>query len=273
MTIPAKSDILHYELYRVDNYTPWMVFVHGAGGSVRTWQKQVAFFKGKFNLLLVDLRDHGNSQNITESFTGFGFDTVAEDVLRTMDALDIHEAHFVGVSMGSIIIRNIEQITPERVSSVVLAGGIFKMSRKINVLVISAKLLTHILPFHTLYRMFALILLPRNNHAASRRVFIREAQKLRKKEVKKWLRLIQRLNRTLQEMFNHRIKAPCLVVMGEQDHVFLEPARQYVAKYGEVVLETIEKCGHVCNIESPAEFNERCLRFIERLEQNNLEPA
>ncbi len=267
MTTSKKNDILHYERHDVDADTPWMVFVHGAGGSVRTWQKQVSFFKGKFNLLLVDLRDHGNSKNITEAYNTFGFNTVADDVLRTMDAIQIREAHFVGVSMGSIIIRNIEQMAPERVSSVVLAGGIFKMSRKINLLVIAARLLTRVLPFHTLYRMFALILLPRNNHAASRKVFIREARKLHEKEVKKWIGLMRRLNRTLQEMFNHRMLSPCLVLMGEQDHVFLEPARQYVARYNEVVLETIEKCGHVCNIENPNEFNERCLRFILCLEQ------
>lgn len=262
----AGSDILHYKLYRAQHQTPWMVFVHGAGGSTRTWQKQVAFFRDKFNLLVVDLRDHGESKNISENYAGFGFDIVATDVLKTMDSLQISEAHFVGVSMGSIIIRHIEQVAPKRVSSVVLAGGIFKMSRKINVLVGTAKVLTNILPFHTLYRIFALILLPRNNHAASRRVFIREAGKLQKSEVKKWLGLLHRLNTTLREMFNHRIAAPCLVVMGEQDHVFLEPAREYVNRYGDVVLEIIERCGHVCNIEKPADFNEKCLRFIERLE-------
>lgn len=260
------GDILHYELHRVGPGVPWMVFVHGAGGSIRTWQKQTAFFKDKFNLLVVDLRDHGDSKNLTTAVTTFGFDTVALEVLHTMDALHVKAAHFVGVSMGSIIIRHIEQLAPERVSSVVLAGGIFKMSRKINGLVFSAKLLTPVLPFHTLYRIFALILLPKRNHAASRKLFIREARKLHKKEVKKWLGLIRRLNRTLHEMFHHRMKAPCLIVMGEEDHVFLEPAKQYVNRYREVLLETIEKCGHVCNIESPAEFNRRCLHFIQQLE-------
>lgn len=266
-TIP--KELLHYELHRIEAEKPWLVFIHGAGGSVRTWKKQVAFFKGKFNLLLVDLRDHGNSKDLPEDFAGFSFDVVAEDVLHVMDSLQIEEAHFVGVSMGSIIIRHLEQMAPLRVSSIVLAGGIFKMSKKINLLVASARVLTHLLPFHTLYYIFALILLPRNNHVASRRVFIRESRKLQKKEVKKWIGLMKRLNTTLREMFNHRIAAPCLVVMGGEDHVFLNPAREYVARYGEVVLEIIDRCGHVCNIESPAEFNKRCLQFIQSLENKD----
>jgi pimeloyl-ACP methyl ester carboxylesterase len=139
--------------------------------------------------------------------------------------------------------------------------------------VAAARVLTGILPFHALYQIFALILLPKQNHVASRKVFIREAHKIQQKEVKKWLGLLKKLNRTLREMFNHRIKAPCLVVMGSEDHVFLKPAREYVARYSGVILETIDKCGHVCNIESPAEFNKKCLFFIQQLENKQLNTA
>lgn len=262
--------LLYYEVYQLSADKPWMVFVHGAGGSIRTWQKQVSFFKDKFNLLVVDLRDHGESKDVPNGEKGFGFDTISDDVIQVMDRLEIQEAHFIGVSMGSIIIRHIEQLQPARVSSVVLAGGIFKMSKKIKLLAFIAKSLTRILPFQTLYRMFALVLLPRNNHAASRRVFIREAQKLQAKEARKWLGLIGKLNTTLAQMFNEKIHAPCLVVMGGQDHVFLQPAKDYVARYSEVFLEIIDRCGHVCNIESPKEFNMRCLDFINLMEQRTL---
>jgi len=264
-----NKEILHYEKYFVSEKSPWMVFVHGAGGSIRTWQKQINFFKGKFNLLLVDLRDHGNSKNL-ENETPFDFEGIALDVIKVMDSLSIHRAHFLGVSMGSIIIRQIERNDPHRVLSVILAGGIFKMSTKINTLAYLARTLTRILPFQTLYQLFALVLLPRENHTASRKLFIREAKKLRKNEARKWLRLVKKLNSTLQRMFAEKINAPCLVVMGAQDHVFLEPAKEYVDKYGEVVLQVIDKCGHVCNIERAHEFNEYCHEFIRNLERQNL---
>ncbi len=269
MNTNVPKELLYYELHEVAPAVPWMVFIHGAGGSTRTWRKQVSYFKGKFNLLLVDLRDHGESKGLPQDYAGFGFDVVAMDVLEVMDALKISEAHLIGVSMGSIIIRHFEILAPERVSSIVLAGGIFRMSKKLNVLVLSARMLSRILPFHTLYQIFALILLPKQNHVASRRVFIHEAKKLHQKEVKKWFALLKRLNRTLREMFNERIKAPCLVVMGAEDHVFLNPAKEYVAQYSNVLLETIEKCGHVCNIEKPAEFNQRCFQFIQQLESGD----
>ena len=96
---------------------------------------------------------------------------------------------------------------------------------------------------------------------------MREAQKLKNHEAKKWLTLIKKLNRTLKELFSKRIQAPCLIVMGEEDHVFLKPAKEYVDKYSGVILETIERCGHVCNIERAAEFNQRCFSFISKLEK------
>src|SRR5690606_35508177 len=108
-------------------------------------------------------------------------------------------------------------------------------------------------------------------HAASRRVFIREAQILQSKEARKWPGLSGKLSTTLAEMFNEKIHATCLVVMGGQDHVFLQPAKEYVARYGEVFLEIIDRCGHVCNLESPKEFNIRCLNFINLLEQRTLQ--
>jgi len=265
----AERSVLHYEIHPIEGPAPWMVFVHGAGGSTRTWYKQVEFFKGKFNLLLVDLRDHGSSKNLDGDGTVFDFESIAEDVVVVMDELKIRNAHFIGVSMGSIIIRQIEKMSPERVRSVVLAGGIFRMSKKINALSYLARTLTHILPFNTLYQLFALVLLPRNNHTASRKLFIREAKKLQRSEARKWLRLIKKLDRTLREMFAQRINAPCLVVMGAQDHVFLEPAKQYAEKYKGIFLEVIDKCGHVCNIEQAAAFNGHCFNFIVELESKS----
>jgi pimeloyl-ACP methyl ester carboxylesterase len=264
--VESENSILHYEIHPTQEHEAWMVFVHGAGGSVKTWQKQVEFFKGKFNLLLIDLRDHGKSKNL-KSASSFGFSLIGNDVIDVMDCLGIDEAHFIGVSMGSIVIRHIEILAPKRVSSVVLAGGIFKMSRKIKLLAFCARALSAILPFQILYQVFAVVLLPRNNHAASRRIFIREAHKLKDKEAKKWFGLLKKLNRTLKDLFSKKIEAPCLIVMGEQDHVFLQPAKDYVDKYHGVLLQTIDRCGHVCNIERAAEFNQQCFNFILNLEK------
>ena len=39
----------------------WLVFLHGLSGTIRTWGKQMDEFQ-EYNLLLIDLPGHGESQ-------------------------------------------------------------------------------------------------------------------------------------------------------------------------------------------------------------------
>ena len=52
-------ETLHTQKYVKSKEASWVVFIHGAGGSISTWKRQIDFFKKEFNVLLLDLRDHG----------------------------------------------------------------------------------------------------------------------------------------------------------------------------------------------------------------------
>ncbi len=65
MKIPQRGyKMLKYEI--VDNQKEeWVVFVHGIGGSTKTWSKQIDAFSEQYNLLLLDLPGHGqNADNV-----------------------------------------------------------------------------------------------------------------------------------------------------------------------------------------------------------------
>ena len=51
--------MIYHTTYRNENSSAeWVVFIHGAGGSSSIWYKQINAFRKEFNLLLVDLRGH-----------------------------------------------------------------------------------------------------------------------------------------------------------------------------------------------------------------------
>ena len=64
--------------------------IHGAGGSIEVWFRQVADYARHFNLLLVDLAGHGGSSS--EAFgKGFNFSRAAEQVMEVVNHLKIEK--------------------------------------------------------------------------------------------------------------------------------------------------------------------------------------
>lgn len=81
-----------------------------------------------------------------------------------------------------------------------------------------------------LYRLLAVIIMPRQHHQESRNLRARS------------------------------LPIPTLYVMGEEDHMFLALMREKVARDASSSLTVIEPCGHVCR-----QFNRRTLAFIQSL--------
>ena len=116
-------------------------------------------FGKHFNLLLPDLQDHGNSKDLDLTKDNkITFDEIAQNVVKLLDKLGIEEAHFLGISMGSIIIRVIEDIRPSLIKSIVIGGGIMKLNRRTHLLFKSGVFLSRFIPYHKLYQLVAWIL-------------------------------------------------------------------------------------------------------------------
>lgn len=257
--------MIYHKTFTHKKSNTWVVFVHGAGGSNAVWFKQLRDFKKHFNVLLIDLRGHGKSkEHYTESEI-YKFNEIALDVIQTMDHLQINKAHFVGISLGCIIIRAIDKLAPGRAESIILGGAVIQFNKKINGLVATAKLLQSILPYMWLYRINAWILIPSKKHAQSRKLFITEAMKLGKNEFRKWLRMSSEIKENLQEFLIKEASAPVLYIMGDGDHMFLPMVSNLVKKHINSKLEIIRNSGHVCNLDQPEEFNARSIQFIKTI--------
>jgi pimeloyl-ACP methyl ester carboxylesterase len=258
--------VLHYRTYFVDTDRDWVVLVHGAGGNSSIWFRQLRAYRERFNVLLVDLRGHGGSagrgstpEPYTEPYT---FEAVAREVVEVLDHENIAAAHFVGISLGSLIIRSIADFAPDRVRSMVLGGAIVRMNTRSRFLIAFGHLVKRVVPFMWLYRLYAWIMMPRLRHRESRLIFVREAQKLARAEFLRWWRLTLELTPVLRLFREREVDIPTLYVMGGEDHMFLPAARQLAAQHRMAVLRVIERCGHVCNLEQPDLFNRISIEFM-----------
>lgn len=256
--------MLHYRTYERGPEHDWVVFIHGAGGSSSIWFKQIRAFKDHFNVLLVDLRGHGQSQHLIRATREhrYTFEEISLEVLEVMDHLQIERAHFVGISLGSILIRTIGEIAPDRLQTMVLGGAVTRLNVRSRFLVAVGNLFKRVMPYLWLYRLFAWIIMPRKHHQESRLLFANEAKKLCQKEFIRWFRLTYEVNPLLKFFEEKEIPVPTLYLMGEEDHMFLPPVRALVRKHRFSSLHVVQGAGHVCNVDAPGVFNERSIAFI-----------
>ncbi|MCG7497264.1 alpha/beta hydrolase [Vibrio sp. Of7-15] len=261
-----SNPLLFHKTYLHPDSQDWVVFVHGAGGSSSIWFKQIKAYKKHFNLLLLDLRGHGKSNQVLKEILSnpYTFKVVTTDILKVLDHLKIQSAHFVGISLGTILIRNLAELAPERVKSMVLGGAVTRLDVRSQVLVKLGDWCKHIIPYMWLYRLFAYIMMPKKAQRESRHLFIREAKKLCQKEFKRWFKLAADVNPLMKYFKEREVSIPTLYLMGENDYMFIKPVKDMVALHQKSYLTEFRDCGHVCNVEKPDEFNHHSIEFIKQ---------
>lgn len=261
--------MLHYTTYRHNKSKEWVTFVHGAGGSSTIWYKQLRDFKKLFNVLLLDLRGHGNSKpNLKDAFNEkYSFDSITNDIVEVLDDAMIEKSHFVGISLGTVLIRNLAENHPNRVQSMIMGGAIMKLNLRSQVLMRLGNIFKSVVPYLWLYKFFAFIILPNKNHRESRLLFVREAKKLYQKEFLRWFKLTSEINPLLRFFRDVDIEIPTLYVMGGEDYLFLPSVKKVVDTHRFSKLYIVPNCGHVVNVEQPNNFNNSVIAYIN--EQKN----
>jgi len=257
--------LLAHTIYQHSTSDQWVTFVHGAGGSSSIFFKQIREFKKHYNVLLLDLRGHGRSKKNLKSLfeKRYSFESIANDVIEVLEHQKIKKSHFVGISLGTIIIRQIAELRPEKISTMIMGGAVMKLNLKGKFLITVGNLFKNVLPYLILYKILAFVIMPKNRHKESRLLFIREAKKLYQKEFLKWFKLTSDVFPLLRIFRQEELNIPTLYVMGDEDHMFLPSIQKLVEKHkANSKLLIIEDCGHVVNVDQPQIFNQKVIEYI-----------
>ena len=116
-TVHTNGQDLYYEIH---GDGPPLVLVMGIGYDSSLWTlQQVPELSTRFRVVLLDNRDAGRSSRADHAYT---IADMADDVADLLDALDIHQTHLLGLSMGSMIGIEFALRHANRLDHLVLAG-------------------------------------------------------------------------------------------------------------------------------------------------------
>lgn len=101
-----------------------VVLVHGSGLSRVIWRGfgYVRALRDEFHVISVDLRGHGRSGKPVHP-DDYRMALIVEDIAAILDAVGVSSAHYFGYSFGARAGFSLLQHHPERVTSLITAGG------------------------------------------------------------------------------------------------------------------------------------------------------
>lgn len=254
---------LYTEKYVKDTNSPWLVFLHGFGGSIKMWKRQVDQFKERYNLLFLDLPGHGKSRAGISGKMIEKFEDIADIVMDTLKENGIQKATFMCVSLGSLVFAALVTKYPNVVDSAILCGAISGMNGACQSLLGFVDKIKIGLPYMLVLTFFAYVLMPFESHKKSREFFVKSGKLLGKDEFIAWFSLFVKDMNVLKNLEN--IKTKILFIEGDEDFVFISGVKKKCKQVKEASLSVIKHCGHVCNIQKWKEFNDAALDYLDHM--------
>lgn len=112
----ALTVTLHYEQHG-DPSAPTVLFLGSLGSDLSMWQSQIDALSSTWHVIAVDHRGHGSSPTPPGPYT---MSELGADILALLDALDVHSAHYVGLSLGGAVGQWLAANHPNRIRSLTL---------------------------------------------------------------------------------------------------------------------------------------------------------
>ncbi|MCG8393238.1 MAG: alpha/beta fold hydrolase [Pseudomonadales bacterium] len=109
---------------------PVVLLIHGFGADSSNWLRFANELEGDFHFVIPDLPGHGQTTRTTD--LDYTMAEQASRLVMLMDALDIHQYHVAGNSMGGAITLALAQQAPDQVLSIGLvdSAGLTRQTRE-----------------------------------------------------------------------------------------------------------------------------------------------
>jgi pimeloyl-ACP methyl ester carboxylesterase len=220
-----------------------LVVLHGLFGSGKNWQSHTRQFADRFEVINVDLRNHGQSFHADE----MNYPAMAADVAQLLQGLGLRDCYILGHSMGGKVAMTLAVKYPALVARLVIAD------------------IAPVSYFHHYDDLIEPILALPLGTLASR---AQADQMLRQNIPEDQLRafLLQNL---VREPDGWRWRVNWRAIQRDMeflrsDYIGDEEIESIERHFPDVSIATIEDAGHWLHAEKPEQFSELALEFLTR---------
>jgi 3-oxoadipate enol-lactonase len=270
MPYATVGDIdIYYESHGPPDAPP-LVIIGGWASYRWIWFRQIPAFKEKYRCIVFDNRGAGKSSKPDYPYT---IEMMAADTVGLMEALQIKDAHILGISMGGLIAQQIAISYPEKVRSLILSSTHFGGSNYIPMDDRTMALLIA-LPTETISIEQAREMRYRATFSPQ---FLEENRPLME-QIDAWAEklptpLFAQVHQSSatsafdSELELAKIAAPTLILHGANDRAVPTKNGELLAeRIPNAKLKIIQNASHFVIIERYEEFNNEVMHFIDEVE-------
>ncbi len=249
--------------YRILGSGKPLVILHGLFGYSDNWQTLAKKFAEYFQVILVDLRNHGHSPWDNE----MTYDLMADDLLQLCDSLKLEEILLLGHSMGGKAAMLFASKYPDRVEKLIVVDIGFKKYKSHHDLILEG--LSAIKLDSNSTRQSVDTQLSEYVDNLGTKSFLLKNLYWKEKNQLAWRMNIPVLEKAmdviLDKLVLEDIFLPVLFIRGEQSNYILDmDISELESKFIDFKLITINNAGHWVHAENPIEFSEAVLEFLLR---------
>lgn len=120
MLLPLQGRNIYYDLVGAET-GPTVCFAHSLAADSGMWAEQLpVLLAAGYRVLRIDMRGHGGSTPLEGAYT---IDQLADDVIAVVDALQIKQFHFIGLSIGGMFGQSLGIRYASRIKSLMLCDS------------------------------------------------------------------------------------------------------------------------------------------------------
>jgi len=241
---------IHYEIH---GKGPTILLSHGYSSTSRMWDGQVAALKDRYQVIVWDMRGHGESDYPTDQRLYSEALTVG-DMRALLDKAGVDKAIIAGLSLGGYMSLAFHASHPERVRALMLfdTGPGFKKDEARAKWNDTARQRADAFDSKGLAALNSSdeVKLTRHRDATG---LARAARGM----------LAQQNDRVIQSLGS--VAVPTLVLVGANDTNFLAATDYMAAKIKGATKAIVPDAGHAANLHQPAHFNQAVEAFLAKL--------